>query len=82
METLFHQHFHYSQPELKFMDVNRMTQNIDETTSQFLDRFKVACMRYSARILKKELVEVTMMGTRNFKTIKQFNGKCFRDLRN
>ncbi|KAL3537743.1 hypothetical protein ACH5RR_001109 [Cinchona calisaya] len=68
------------QPEVKFIDLAQIIQKARETASQCIEIFKTSGMRCNARILEKEFVATALIGIQNFKLLKHFEGKMFRDL--
>lgn len=80
MEQAFHNQFYNFLSELRFTDVSHMEQKVGETTSQFLNRFKLVRMRCNAKVLKEEYVEATIMRMRNFEAVNHFKRKTSRDL--
>ncbi|KAL3522752.1 hypothetical protein ACH5RR_015586 [Cinchona calisaya] len=70
MEDSFHQQFYHCQPEVRFANLAQIVQKARETASQYVQRFKTARMRYNARIPEEEFVATTLVGIRNFKSVK------------
>ena len=57
-----------------------MTQKISGMIGHFLDRFKEARMCCNMKVPKEEYIDTTLMGMRNFKLVKDYEGKTFKDL--
>ncbi|KAL3518754.1 hypothetical protein ACH5RR_021343 [Cinchona calisaya] len=51
-----------------------------EMAARYVERFKTARMRCNASIPEEEFVATALLGIRNFKFVKYFEGKMFRNL--